>query len=87
MPAVGIFASNIYQNGDERVVGNPVLNVKFYRYGDVPDMIAYTKIDGGSFIDLKTLLKFTSNSGLNLIILILKMKILDSELFHPENES
>lgn len=68
MPAVGIFASNIYQNGDERVVGNPVLTVKnSIVYGDVPDMIAYTKIDGGSFItDFKnSLLKFTSNSGLN----------------------
>jgi hypothetical protein len=29
-------------------------------------MIAYTKIDGGSFIQiLKTLIKVTSNSGLN----------------------
>ncbi|WP_379966486.1 hypothetical protein [Epilithonimonas sp. UC225_85] len=68
MSALGIYATDFYQNDDEIISGNLNLIVKnSIIYGDVPDMIEFKKIANGSFItDFKnSLLKFTSNSGLN----------------------
>lgn len=66
MSAVGIYASNVYQNDDELLVGNPIINVNnSIIYGDVPDMISYNKVDGGSFTANinNSLLKISSNAG------------------------
>lgn len=66
MSAVGIYVSNVYQNDDEILVGNPTINLNnSIIYGDVPDMISYSKVDGGSFIANinNSLLKISSNAG------------------------
>jgi len=68
MNAVGIYASNVYQNGTELLAGNPIININnSIIYGDTPDMILLSKIEGGSFTTnfKNSLLKFTSTSGLN----------------------
>lgn len=68
MNAVGIYASNVYQNGTELLAGNPIINVNnSIIYGDTPDIILLNKVEGGSFTTnfKNSLLKFTSTSGLN----------------------
>jgi len=66
MSAVGIYVSNVYQNNDELLVGNPTINLNnSIIYGDVLDMISYSKVEGGSFIANinNSLLKISSNAG------------------------
>jgi len=66
MSALGIYASNVYQSGDELIAGNPILNVNnSIIYGDIPDMISYSKTEGGSFTANinNSLLKISSNAG------------------------
>lgn len=68
LSSLGIFATDTYKNGNETITGNPELNVNnSIIYGDIPDMISFTKVGNGSFITSfkNSLLKFTSNSGLN----------------------
>lgn len=67
MSAVGIFASNLYQNGEELITGNPILNVNnSIIYGDTTDMISYKSMDGGSFVRNFTnvLLKQNERAGI-----------------------
>lgn len=66
MSALGIYASNVYQSGDELIAGNPTINVNnSIIYGDIPDMISYSKTEGGSFTANinNSLLKISSNAG------------------------
>ncbi|SHK09891.1 hypothetical protein [Epilithonimonas mollis] len=70
MSAVGIYATNGWENEKGEIeVADPTLNVNnSIIYGDVPDMITFTKVGtSGNFNATfkNSLLKFTSNSGLN----------------------
>jgi len=66
MSAVGIYASNVYQNDDELLVGNPTINLNnSFIFCDVSDMFFFNKMDGGSFTANinNSLLKISSNAG------------------------
>ena len=66
LPALGIFATDVFENDDEKITGNPVLNVRnSIIYGDIPDMIAFKKAENGSFNPTitNTILKQTANTG------------------------
>ncbi|PZU86713.1 MAG: hypothetical protein DI529_08335 [Chryseobacterium sp.] len=70
MSALGIFATNGWENENGEIeVSDPTLVVNnSIIYGDVPDMISFTKVgNSGNFNTTfkNSLLKFTSNSGLN----------------------
>ncbi len=70
MSALGIFATNGWENENGEIeVSDPTLVVNnSIIYGDVPNMISFTKVgNSGNFnVTFKnSLLKFTSNSGLN----------------------
>jgi len=67
LSALGIFASNIWQNENgEPEAGDFNMNVRnSIIYGDLPDMILFTKVDGLGF-DAQfnnTLLKLSDNAG------------------------
>ena len=69
MSAMGIFASNTWENEDGVLeAGAVVLNVNnSIIYGDMPDMISLSNNPNGTAISYSfnsSLLKFTSNSGL-----------------------
>ena len=67
MSALGIFATNAWENENGEIeLANPTLNVNnSIIYGDLPDMMAFSKVGEGNFITTfkNSLLKFTSNSG------------------------
>ncbi len=67
MSALGIYATNLYQNDDEIINGNTILNINnSIIYGDIPDMISFTSVTGaGTFTPniSNSLLKITSNAG------------------------
>lgn len=70
MSALGIFATNGWENENGEIeVADPKLVVNnSIIYGDVPDMISFTKVGSSGNFDAtfkNSLLKFTSNSGLN----------------------
>lgn len=72
MSALGIYASDIWQNEDgEPEIGDFKLNVNnSIIYGDTPDMISINKSNGNvlafQYEFKNSLLKFTSNSGLTI---------------------
>ncbi len=50
LPALGIFATDVYEDDVEKISGTPILKVRnSIIYGDIPDMIAFKKSDNGSF--------------------------------------
>lgn len=67
MSALGIYVTNLYQNDDEIINGNTILNINnSIIYGDIPDMISFTSVAGaGTFTPniSNSLLKITSNAG------------------------
>lgn len=72
MSALGIYASDIWQNEDgEPEIGDFKLNINnSIIYGDTPDMISINKSNGNvlafQYEFKNSLLKFTSNSGLTI---------------------
>jgi len=69
MNAAGIYASNVYQNGDELFSGNTILRVNnSIVYGDSPEMISLTEIANGGTINARfdnSLLKLSASSSFN----------------------
>ncbi|KFC23954.1 hypothetical protein [Epilithonimonas lactis] len=69
MNATGIYASNVYQNGDELFSGNTILRVNnSIVYGDSPEMISLTEIANGGTINARfdnSLLKLSASSSFN----------------------
>jgi len=69
MNAAGIYASNVYQNGDEIFSGNTILRVNnSIVYGDSPEMISLIEIANGGTINARfdnSLLKLSASSSFN----------------------
>ncbi|WP_028121600.1 hypothetical protein [Epilithonimonas tenax] len=70
MSALGIYATNRYENNNEIYTGNPTLNLNnSIMYGDNTDMISFKSTEGGLFTRHinNSLLKQNDRAGFNLI--------------------
>ncbi|MCG2794156.1 MAG: hypothetical protein L6262_11490 [Weeksellaceae bacterium] len=70
MSALGIYATNRYENDTEIITENPTLSVNnSIIYGDVPDMILFKSVEGGTFSPKinNSLLKQNANTGFSIV--------------------